>query len=108
MSDTLARVRALASLGDVIISDHGYDELAADRISAKDVLAGLPVAIEIEDYPDAHKGPSVLALQTDSAGHAIHVVWGIAKGCVTPAVLVTAYRPDPSRWSADFMKRTTT
>jgi hypothetical protein len=35
----------------------------------------------------------------------VHAVWGIPKGATGPAVLVTAYRPDPSRWSEDFMRR---
>ena len=35
----------------------------------------------------------------------IHVVWGIPKGARSPAVLVTAYRPDPAKWSSDFIRR---
>lgn len=105
MADTLARVRALAQQGQVRISDHGYDELADDAIFAVDVLAGIDEAAIIEDYPSAARGPSVLVLQTDSDGRPIHVVWGIPKGHGGPAVLVTAYRPDPARWSQDFTRR---
>jgi hypothetical protein len=35
----------------------------------------------------------------------IHVVWGIPRDATSPAVLVTAYRPDPERWSDDFRRR---
>lgn len=105
MADTLARVRALAQQSQVRISDHGYDELADDAIFAVDVLAGIDEAVIIEDYPSAARGPSVLVLQTDSDGRPIHVVWGIPKGHGGPAVLVTAYRPDPARWSQDFTRR---
>ena len=35
----------------------------------------------------------------------IHVVWGIPWGQISPAVLVTAYRPDPARWTEDFLRR---
>lgn len=105
MSDTLHRVRALVSRDEFLISRHGYRELAADDILAGDVLAGVGAAIVVEDYADAERGPSVLLLQHEPSGGIIHAVWGISKGAAGPAVLVTAYRPDPQRWSADFTKR---
>lgn len=103
--DTLDRVKMLVADGNVRISEHGYDELANDDILVKDVLDGVRFAILLEDYPEFHKGPSVLVLQQDAAGKPIHVLWGIPKGCTEPAAVVTAYRPDPTRWSDDFMKR---
>lgn len=105
MSETLAQVQALVARGEVRISDHGYDEMADDGIIAGDVLAGLTAAVVVEEYPDDPRGPSFLALQRDTEGRPIHVVWGIPKGRSAPAVLVTAYRPDPSRWSSDFVRR---
>ena len=105
MSRTLGRVQQLLAEGEVRISDHGYDELAADAILAGEVIAGVQRAIVLEDYPDFVKGPCVLVLQHDSAGNAIHAVWGVAQGTTSPAVLITAYRPDPEQWTQDFMRR---
>jgi len=105
MSETLRLVQTLVLAGDYRVSRHGFRELAADDIVAEDVLAGVRDAVTIEDYPDAHKGPSVLALQVDRDGRPIHVVWGIPSNAGAPAVLVTAYRPAPELWSTDFMKR---
>jgi Domain of unknown function (DUF4258) len=106
-SSTLPTIQALVQADDVKISDHGFDELIADDISVRDVIEGISGAIEIEDYPEFGKGPSVLTLQFDRESKPIHVVWGIPKGYTSPAVLVTAYRPDPSRWDDDFMRRET-
>jgi hypothetical protein len=105
MSKTLARIRALVSCGEVLVSRHGSTRLAAHVILPREMVDGLENAVGVEDYPDAQRGPSVLVLQQDSRGHPVHVLWGIPKGAATPAVLVTAYRPDPRRWSADFTRR---
>jgi hypothetical protein len=105
LSDTLEAIKQLVEAGDVRISDHGYDELAGDDIRVRDILDGVSEAEALEDYPDFPKGPSVLVLQSDSKSSPIHVVWGIPKGYSSPAVLVTAYRPDSNKWSADFRER---
>lgn len=105
MSVTLERIRELVARREVRISEHGYDELAQDGILAREVVSGVQGAEVVEDYPDYPKGPCVLVLQQDKAGLPVHAVWGIPKGKTSPAVLVTAYRPDPAKWSEDFRRR---
>lgn len=105
MSQTFQNILTLIQKGEILISTHGYDELAQDNIRVRDLLSDVNNAIIIEDYPDYAKCPCVLVLQEDNQGKPVHVVWGIAKNALSPAVLVTAYRPDPTRWSADFTRR---
>ena len=93
------------AVGEIRISEHGYDEMAEDGIRVRDVIDGVAECILVEDYPSFGKGPSVLVRQWDAKGEAIHVVWGIPRGHSSPAVVVTAYRPDPARWSDDFLER---
>ncbi len=104
-SETLAAVQALIARGAVRISNHGYDELAEDAIFAHEVLSGVADATVVEDYPDDARGPSILVLQRAADGSPVHVLWAIAAGTRSPAVMVTAYRPDPARWFADYTRR---
>jgi hypothetical protein len=105
MSQTLEQIIALAERQEIRISDHGYDELANDGIFVRDIISSLRDAEVLEDYPDFPKGACVLVLQKDRDEKPVHAVWGIPKDEITPAVLITAYRPDPARWSKDFRRR---
>ena len=103
--DLLQGIIALVGSGDFLVSSHGDDELAADGISVRGVVAGISRAQSVAEYPDYHRGPCVLVLQRDDTGNPIHVVWGIPRGHERPAVLVTGYRPAPEKWDATFTRR---
>jgi len=105
MSHTIEQIRSLIREQKVRVSRHGYDELANDGLYFDELLAGFESAVVVEDYPAFVKGPCVLVLQQDSAASPVHVLWGVAAGSTEPAVLVIAYRPDPTRWDADFLRR---
>lgn len=105
MSEIRRQILDLIARGEARVSAHGYDELTEDHILVRDIMKGVSEAVLVEDYPDYHKGPCVLVLQRDQRGDPIHVVWGIPKGASSPAVLVTAYRPDPERWSNDLTRK---
>ncbi len=105
MSDLYEQIKNLIANGDLRISEHGYDELAADDLSAHEVIAGATEGTVVEAYPDYPKGPCMLLLQRSRSGEPIHVVWGIPRGHDRPAVLVTAYRPGSDLWDATFTRR---
>jgi hypothetical protein len=55
MSQILQAVLELVARQEVVVSDHGYDELAADDILVHDILLGVRVATVIEDYPTYYR-----------------------------------------------------
>jgi hypothetical protein len=105
MSETLRRVQTLVLAGDLHVSEHGFAELRKDGILIEDTVIGIAAAVVLEDYPARHRGPSVLTLQYDAHGRPIHVVWALPANERRPAVIVTAYRPDPKLWDSDFKRR---
>jgi hypothetical protein len=105
MSELFETIRALIRAQDVRLSEHGFDEMVEDALTAREVIGGIEIAEVIEEYLNYPKGSCVLVLQKDRMGRPIHVVWGIPKGHISPAVLITAYRPDPERWDSTFTRR---
>lgn len=107
MSQTLQAIQPLVARGEYRFSRHALEELEADGILPLDIVRGIQSAVVVEDYPQHRRGPCVLVLCRDEQGAPIHAVWGVQAETTTPAVLVTAYRPDPVQWSPDFLRRVT-
>jgi hypothetical protein len=45
MPDTLREIQELIRNDDVVVSNHGYDELAEDLLTAREIVAGVAEAI---------------------------------------------------------------
>jgi hypothetical protein len=66
MSETFKKIIELIEKGEVIISNHGYDELAEEGLMVKEIIASVMDGKVVEDYPEYPKGPCVLVLQRDA------------------------------------------
>jgi hypothetical protein len=102
MTETFRRIQTLVLAGDVRVSDHGFEELAKDAIFVEDLVTDIMTSVLVEDYPDRFR---VLTLQEDGRGRPVHVVWALPPEQRRPAILVTAYRPDPTLWENEFRQR---
>jgi hypothetical protein len=105
VSDTFTKIQQLVIADKIRVSQHAFRRLGSHSIRSDDLVASIGSAAVLEDYPAYYSGPAVLVLQFDANGAPLHAVWGLEKGTDEPAVLVTAYRPDPSLWSDDFRTR---
>ena len=100
MSTTFERVRLLVGRGDWQASVHGLQSLVDDSVVTADVVDAIDTGVVVEDYPSYYAGPSVLVLLADRDGP-VHILWGLKAGTDRPAVIITAYRPDPKNWLDD-------
>lgn len=105
LSQTLRMVQELVGVEDYEISQHANVKLATVDVSLDETLDGVHNAQVAEDHPEFYKGPSVPVLQTDERGSPLHVLLGIPIEKISPAVLVTIYRPDELRWADNFLVR---
>ena len=102
---TFLTICALIADRKVRASAHAVARGSKRDILLTEVIQRTPSGLLIEDYPDYHVGPAILVLVFDGSDRPIHAVWGLEKGTSEPAVLVTAYRPDPDDWEVDFRTR---
>jgi Domain of unknown function (DUF4258) len=105
VSKTFEGVKHALARRNFLLSIHATRELRQDDLLVEKVVAAALIGEVIEDYPDDPRGPSCLICSAlGEPGEWVHTVWGwdSASGI---AVLITAYRPDPEKWSDDFKTR---
>jgi hypothetical protein len=56
MSETFKKIIKLIEKNEVVISNHGYDELSEDGLMVKEIIAGVINGKVVEDYPEYQKG----------------------------------------------------
>ena len=103
MSDiTIMRIRELCENKVMRWTNHIHTRLIKRNILIEDVEESLLSGEIIELYPDDYPYPSCLVLGTDANNNYVHVVCGISGAELH---LITAYYPNPAKWSADFKVR---
>jgi hypothetical protein len=97
-------IQAALRAGAYRVTGHAADEMLDDEIAEPDLIAATLAGEVIEDYPTAFPFPACLLLGQLPDGSAVHAVWAYdAATCYS--FLVTAYRPDPARWTPDLRRR---
>jgi hypothetical protein len=92
----LEDIRRLVRERQYRLTLHAENERDQDRILAREIEEALcsPRVEVIEDYPTDPRGPSFLLLGFTETGMPIHAVCTLME----VLVIITLYRPDPSRW----------
>lgn len=89
----------------VEVVDHAYERMVERLFAIEGVIQGAARGTMIEDYLPTRGEDRVLVLHTEPDGTPMHTVWDMPLESGGPAVLVSAYRPDPDRWTAGFTRR---
>lgn len=79
------------------ITEHADGEAQNDELSFEEVFASVLTGEIIEKYPDDKPYPSCLIYGKNLTNEPIHSVW-VYNAETKAGVLITVYRPDPSRW----------
>lgn len=98
------QVQNAVAVRNYSITDHGAEEMIADDLLEADIVSATANAELIEDYPNAFPFPACLLLGWIAPTTPLHLVWAY-EAARDYAVLITVYKPDPARWSADFRQR---
>ena len=86
------------------ITAHADEEMEEDGLRLKEVAESVLNGEVVENYPKDLPFPSCLILGKDKSDGMIHSVWA-HDAVKTMAILITAYRPDPGRWSEGKIRR---
>jgi hypothetical protein len=82
---------------------HALQRMFERQIGETDVAHTAKAGDEIESYPNDTPYPSRLLLGFPD-GNALHVV-AAYNAPADETIIITAYRPDPARWTPDFRTR---
>lgn len=96
----LNSIRKCFTSDKVVYTRHARQEMLGEehgRIVESEVFEAIQEGEVIESYPDDEPYPSILILGKTRQGKAIHIVCAYSEQDEL-AIIITAYRPDPSRW----------
>lgn len=102
MELNIEKLRNICSLKNIEITLHAAKRLEQRGVFIKDVIACIQNGEIIEQYPDDYPFPSCLILGLSTGNLYLHVVIGSNLETIW---IITAYFPDPQKWTADFRNR---
>jgi len=100
--DLLTEIQTALRSTELSITLHAQQQMTARRIEVREVREALQSqkAEVIEDYPEDPRGPSCLIF-----GKTTHHVLHAHISYPPEIVVITAYKPNPTRWETDLKTR---
>ncbi len=98
----LKKIKSYYNNDNVFASEHAIERCRERGIKIKDIKSCIFNGEIIEQYPDDYPFPSCLICGQSLSDKIIHVV---VSDEGTASRIITAYYPDPNRWSHDYKIR---
>ena len=99
----ISEIRSLTSMGKIVWTQHVALRLRERGVKRMDLIDCITTGEIIEQYPEDKPFPSCLILGFCEASVPLHVV--VALNPAVSCCIITAYRPDSSKWEADLKTR---
>jgi|GEM_PF-5218921 len=84
MSEIFERIRDLVKKGSVRISEHGYDELSVDGLTARELVNGVATGEMLENYRTFERGHAVSFYSTILTDHRYMLFGMLRKNTTRP------------------------
>ena len=98
----IAKIISFCTDENIEVTDHILRRLQTRKIKYSELKEAICNGEIIEDYPDDYPFPSCLILGKTIRERWLHVVVGLSDRKLW---FITAYEPDPEKWSEDFRER---
>lgn len=98
----LKRIRALADLENIRITQHAQQEMVEDEIILDDILETIATGQILENYPEHRRGACCLLNGLTRDNRPLHIVCTTARPAL---IIITVYKPKSPKWKTPTQRR---
>ncbi len=102
LNEILQNIRSQSNKGQIRITQHAQQEMAAEEIRLDEVLDAIQSGEILENYSEHRRGPCCLLNGTTHTGKPLHIVCTTAQSIL---IMITVYRPKPPKWLTPTQRR---
>ena len=98
----LKRIRTLADLENIRITQHAQQEMVEDEIILDDILETIATGQILENYPEHRRGACCLLNGLTRDNRPLHIVCTTARPTL---IIITVYKPKKPKWKTPAQRR---
>ena len=103
--EALYGIQSQAALGNVRFTQHAYQEMTDEDITAGEIVQAISTDQVLENYPDHRRGACCLLYGMTQTGRNLHIVCTAAQPEQPVLVVITVYVPQLPKWVTPTKRR---